>query len=560
MKYNLSFLILLTVLFANKAHSQSDYILKTCGNNYLYSYYRPVHLNDGSLYSFSIYKDSIEQNGVVTDSAATNYHGRITHYTNNYKTDWVFDYTNNYGFSTFSCNTQNGRLYIQAFEENKNSISFDGVHVIAGNPGNMLGVYVLDERGKVVQYKKLVSSTSHLSTGNILYTQNAIYAIAQVKGDYNLNGKKYAADSNWYNMLLIKLDSNLDYISHNVVMKSNYGFDYVPAILKAEKENIYMITNVTDSLILDNGNAVNSYDMFVPTRDILLTHINTTQMQTDWVKRIGGAGGEEMFSPPQQTVSNDSLVSLVFNYGTTPFHFDNAKDSVLNPDSFGYALLTFNKLGSLIAKDFIIPFNSDSDQLYANIYIDTNNLLFLGVNNDNNFLLNSNVYTMKYAHKNYSNVLFFKNYNNLSSSFSLVTNLENSQYLGLYNYHKNYIYLNTGLYTQTQASIGNYNYGSCKDMDRATFCMKLFLWDATVIYTPLSKNIFTVYPNPTIGVFTIECGSSAKSLVEVYSVLGEKMYTEPWNSDSRKTFDFSSLPKGIYFIRLCEVIQRIVLY
>jgi hypothetical protein len=61
----------------------------------------------------------------------------------------------------------------------------------------------------------------------------------------------------------------------------------------------------------------------------------------------------------------------------------------------------------------------------------------------------------------------------------------------------------------------------------------------------------TVYPNPSNGVFTIEPSvDSRQSLVNVYTVLGKKVYSEFTIHNGVFTIDISSLAKGLYFLQI----------
>ncbi len=73
--------------------------------------------------------------------------------------------------------------------------------------------------------------------------------------------------------------------------------------------------------------------------------------------------------------------------------------------------------------------------------------------------------------------------------------------------------------------------------------------------SPTTSSI-NVYPNPSNGEFTIVAKSEelrAKSIIEVYNVLGEKVYSNPFTfNNSQFTIDLSSQPNGIYFYRVIE--------
>jgi len=64
----------------------------------------------------------------------------------------------------------------------------------------------------------------------------------------------------------------------------------------------------------------------------------------------------------------------------------------------------------------------------------------------------------------------------------------------------------------------------------------------------------TVYPNPSNGLFTIkELGIRDKEQVEVYNMLGEKIYYEPIISNSQFVIDLSSQASGVYLYRITNM-------
>jgi uncharacterized repeat protein (TIGR01451 family) len=60
-----------------------------------------------------------------------------------------------------------------------------------------------------------------------------------------------------------------------------------------------------------------------------------------------------------------------------------------------------------------------------------------------------------------------------------------------------------------------------------------------------SENTFSLFPNPSTGVFTFKDTKNLNS-VEVYSILGEKILSQT----NQKTINLSGLGKGVYFARV----------
>ena len=64
---------------------------------------------------------------------------------------------------------------------------------------------------------------------------------------------------------------------------------------------------------------------------------------------------------------------------------------------------------------------------------------------------------------------------------------------------------------------------------------------------------FRIYPNPTAGNFTLEMISSAgdkSSLVEIFNMKGEKIWTEVLIGFQKHEFSLKGKPAGIYLVRI----------
>ncbi|HEY6162150.1 MAG TPA: T9SS type A sorting domain-containing protein [Bacteroidia bacterium] len=59
---------------------------------------------------------------------------------------------------------------------------------------------------------------------------------------------------------------------------------------------------------------------------------------------------------------------------------------------------------------------------------------------------------------------------------------------------------------------------------------------------------FSIYPNPSSGVFNINSYGVSMQKIEIANVLGETIKTVPLNS-SFTTLDISQFPKGVYFVK-----------
>ena len=65
----------------------------------------------------------------------------------------------------------------------------------------------------------------------------------------------------------------------------------------------------------------------------------------------------------------------------------------------------------------------------------------------------------------------------------------------------------------------------------------------------LYSETFTVYPNPSNGIFVIELGVIEKYDVTVYNVLGQTVFSTFTNT-MLTTIDLSSFDKGVYTVEL----------
>jgi uncharacterized repeat protein (TIGR03803 family) len=64
---------------------------------------------------------------------------------------------------------------------------------------------------------------------------------------------------------------------------------------------------------------------------------------------------------------------------------------------------------------------------------------------------------------------------------------------------------------------------------------------------------WAVYPNPNNGIFTIQWSVvSGQWTVEIYNVLGKKVYSQFTSPNSPPTIDVSSNPNGVYFYRVLD--------
>ncbi|HTB32709.1 MAG TPA: T9SS type A sorting domain-containing protein, partial [Bacteroidia bacterium] len=67
-----------------------------------------------------------------------------------------------------------------------------------------------------------------------------------------------------------------------------------------------------------------------------------------------------------------------------------------------------------------------------------------------------------------------------------------------------------------------------------------------------SKPNALLYPNPNTGKFIVQLsGVSGQSVIEIYNILGEKVFTKPLSGNTDKySFDLTSQSSGIYLYRI----------
>jgi len=81
------------------------------------------------------------------------------------------------------------------------------------------------------------------------------------------------------------------------------------------------------------------------------------------------------------------------------------------------------------------------------------------------------------------------------------------------------------------------------------------------IVTPTLPEI-KVYPNPTTGELTIDNGQLTITKVEIYDVVGRKLFEQKENLTVLRSYDLTVFPSGLYFLRIQteagEVIKKVM--
>lgn len=76
-----------------------------------------------------------------------------------------------------------------------------------------------------------------------------------------------------------------------------------------------------------------------------------------------------------------------------------------------------------------------------------------------------------------------------------------------------------------------------------------FTYSNVVIANMQDNIVISIFPNPTSGIFYIASSIFTVSTLEIYNVLGEKLYSAKINSEKTE-IDVSNQPKGIYFCKV----------
>jgi alpha-tubulin suppressor-like RCC1 family protein len=82
------------------------------------------------------------------------------------------------------------------------------------------------------------------------------------------------------------------------------------------------------------------------------------------------------------------------------------------------------------------------------------------------------------------------------------------------------------------------------------------------VFTGMNENIsqkeIFIYPNPTTKSFTIKnIFSNETSLLQLINLMGEIIYTEKLFGKNEYKVD-ANLPKGIYFVRVNDVVRKLI--
>jgi hypothetical protein len=67
---------------------------------------------------------------------------------------------------------------------------------------------------------------------------------------------------------------------------------------------------------------------------------------------------------------------------------------------------------------------------------------------------------------------------------------------------------------------------------------------------PLSSNSVRIYPNPNVGIFTIDLNSTESTIIEIRNTLGEVLFIQEFSLQSKIEINATDYGKGIFFAKV----------
>jgi len=123
--------------------------------------------------------------------------------------------------------------------------------------------------------------------------------------------------------------------------------------------------------------------------------------------------------------------------------------------------------------------------------------------------------------------------------------------------YKGYIIESVLVNSINQGPISSYTFQKVKEDG---IIAAIFAEDVGIAESPLSD--IKVYPNPTTGQLTIDNGQLTIKSVEIYDVVGRKLFEQKENLTVLQSYDLTVLSAGIYFVKiktdLGEVVKKVV--
>jgi hypothetical protein len=83
----------------------------------------------------------------------------------------------------------------------------------------------------------------------------------------------------------------------------------------------------------------------------------------------------------------------------------------------------------------------------------------------------------------------------------------------------------------------------------------------TGVSNVLNPSSMEVYPNPSNGKFLVQVkneGITTNNIIEVYNILGEKVYSQPSIPNSSFSINLAGFSAGIYLVRVYNPEQKFI--
>jgi hypothetical protein len=112
----------------------------------------------------------------------------------------------------------------------------------------------------------------------------------------------------------------------------------------------------------------------------------------------------------------------------------------------------------------------------------------------------------------------------------------------------------------TEVAVGGYLHGYITTS--GIYCGEPPVSESKYPFEPSTNNdlpflsgdeFFTIYPNPTTGIFSLECKNPDETLIlriEIYGMLGERIFSDQLQGRHKYDFSLAGNPNGVYFVRV----------
>lgn len=401
--------------------------------------------------------------------------------------------------------------------------------------GNTAGVFKLDTAGNIKWAKSIHGTSSSKSEYG--------YSIIQAKdGDYVTVGKTTLGEGK-FDVYVVKLDT-----AGNIRWTRTIGGDSVDIgySLVQSKDNGYVIAGKTNSY------GAGNYDVYIVKLD--------SAGNLKWTRTVGGAGDDEGYSVTASTDGGFVIAGKTNSYGAGNYDVYVVKlDSVGNlqwtktvggtGDDEGYSVRSTTDGGYVIAgrtnsygagnyDAYIIKLDLSGNLKWTRVIggpADDEGISVIQTN-DRGYAIGG--YTNSYG-AGHADMYMIK----LDSTGNTCLPADSGGITSSGGVSA------TGGIANSGGSVGNVGiFGSGGIL--TDVCSTI----TSNIEIPTLVNNVEVYPNPSNGIFSVKIETAEttdKSAIEVYNMLGEKVYSSAYKTQhSIFVIDLNSQPSGIYLYRV----------